>query len=150
MQLPSFLTHWVIGVGIVAALGAVPPATAIVLAKHSRPLDRATHTAGVCSDGATTFTLTSQLDNEPFAQTTFQLDSGATGQLWTITLTDNGTTYFDDLADTTTTQGTLTITTPNQSAFNTTHTIAAKAVNTANGTLCTGQVENNPPASHLK
>jgi hypothetical protein len=116
-------------------------------AAAERRLGRPVKTAGGCSDGTTTFTLKSQFDDEPFAQTVgaeFEVDSGVIGQTWQVTLTDNGVVFFDQPGDTTGPEGALNVTHPDQGAFAIAHTIVARAVNAADGAVCTGQVTDQP------
>jgi hypothetical protein len=131
--------------GLVAVACAALAGTAV--AKGGRPLGHPVDTAGVCSDGASTFTLKSQLDDDPFPQTVgaeFEVDSGVIGQAWEITLTDNGVPFFEAPVETTGPEGALNVTHPDQGAFNIAHTIAATAVNQVDGTVCTGEVTDQP------
>lgn len=104
-------------------------------------------TAGTCSDGTSTFTLKSQFDDTPFPQTVgaeFEVNSGVIGQTWDVTLTDNGAVFFDAPVDTIGPEGGLNVTHPDQGSFAIAHTIVARAVNPADGAVCTGEVVDQP------
>ena len=104
-------------------------------------------TTGTYSDGSSTYTLKSMFDDEPFPQTVgaeFQVDSDVIGQTWQVTLTDNGAAFFDAPVDTVGPEGSLNVTHPDQGSFFIAHTIVARAVNLADGTVCTGQVTDSP------
>lgn len=112
-----------------------------------RPLGRPVSTAGTCSDGTTTFTLKSMFDDDPFPQTVgaeFEVDSGIIGQAWEVTLTDNGVIFFDSIVETIGPEGAVTVTQPDQGAFNIAHKIVARAVNQTTGAVCTGTVTDQP------
>jgi len=113
----------------------------------NRRLGSPAMTAGTCSDGSSTYTLKSMFDDEPFPQTVgaeFQVDSGVIGQTWQVTLTDNDAAFFDAPVDTVGPEGSLNVTHPDQGSFSIAHTIVARAVNLADGTVCTGQVTDLP------
>jgi hypothetical protein len=128
----------------VGVLGA-PPAWA-----SGRPLGRPVSTAGVCTDGTSTFTLKSMFDDTPFPQTVgaeFQVITGVVGQTWQVTLTNNGATFFNAPVVTNTAefpQGGFNVTRPDAGSFSIAHTIVAKAVNLANGAVCSGSVTDQP------
>jgi hypothetical protein len=141
----------------VAVLGAALSATMAMgvlgtpLAQASgRPLGRPVSTAGVCTDGTSTFTLKSMFDDAPFPQTVgaeFQVITGVVGQTWQVTLTDNGATFFNAPVVTNTAefpQGGFNVTRPDAGSFSIAHTIVATAVNQANGAVCTGTVTDQP------
>lgn len=131
--------------GLVVVACAALAGTAV--AKGGRRLGPPVRTAGVCSDGTSTFTLKSQFDDDPFPQTVgaeFEVDSGVIGQIWQITLTDNGVPFYDQPVETTGPEGALNVTHPDQGAFNIAHAIVATAVNQADGTVCTGEVTDQP------
>ena len=139
------------------SMGAFALLTATVIGMASgpavhakgRPLGNPVRTSGTCSDRTSTFTLKSMFDDTPFPQTVgaeFQVNTGVVGQTWQITLTDNGATFFDAPVQTTGPEGALNVTHPNEGSFNVDHTILAKAVNSANGATCSGQV--TVPALH--
>jgi hypothetical protein len=115
-----------------------------------RPLGRPVSTAGVCTDGTSTFTLKSMFDDAPFPQTVgaeFQVITGVVGQTWQVTLTDNGATFFNAPVVTNTAefpQGGFNVTHPDAGSFSIAHTIVAKAVNLANGAVCSGTVTDQP------
>jgi hypothetical protein len=115
-----------------------------------RPLGRPVSTAGVCTDGTSTFTLKSMFDDAPFPQTVgaeFQVITGVVGQTWQVTLTDNGVTFFNAPVVTNTAefpQGGFNVTRPDAGSFSIAHTIVAKAVNLANGAVCSGTVTDQP------
>jgi hypothetical protein len=115
-----------------------------------RPLGRPVSTAGVCTDGTSTFTLKSMFDDAPFPQTVgaeFQVITGVVGQTWQVTLTDNGATFFNAPVVTNTAefpQGGFNVTRPDAGSFSIAHTIVAKAVNLANGAVCSGTVTDQP------
>ena len=132
--------------GVVASVVSAFTASPAV-AKGGRPLGRPVETAGTCSDNASTFTLKSMFDDTPFAETVgaeFEVDSGVVGQRWQVTLTDNGVTFFDAIVPTIGPEGALNVTHPDQGAFAVAHTIVARAVNLDDGTVCTGQVVDQP------
>ena len=119
------------------------------VAQAKRPLGKPVRTAGTCSDTTSTVTLKSMFDDTPFPQTVgaeFQVNTGVIGQTWQITLTDNGATFFNAAVQTTGPEGALNVTHPNQGSFNVDHTILAKAVSSADGATCSGQV--TVPALH--
>jgi hypothetical protein len=128
------------------ALGAACAAVVLIASQAragGRPLGRPVRTAGVCSDGTTTFTLKSQFDDTPFAQTAgeeFQVTSGVVGQTWQVTLFDNGIAFFDAAVQTVAPEGGLNVTHPDQASFAIAHTMSAQAVNAADGAVCAGQV----------
>lgn len=130
-----------------AAATAITAVTAASAVAKGRPLGRPVMTAGTCSDHASTFTLKSMFDDTPFPETVgaeFQVDTGVVGQRWQVTLTDNGATFFDAVVGTTGPEGALNVTHPDQGSFAVAHTIVASAVNLDDGTLCTGQVTDQP------
>jgi hypothetical protein len=136
------ITTLLIPAGLAAATLAAALTTAPAAASGRR-LGPAVKTAGPCSDGTTTFTLKSQFDDDPFPQTVgaeFEVDSGVIGQTWQVTLTDNGTVFFDEPVVTTGPEGALNVTHPDQGAFNLAHAIVATAVEADTGAVCTGQV----------
>jgi len=131
--------------GVVAS--AMAGFTASSAVAKGRPLGRPVMTAGTCSDNASTFTLKSMFDDTPFPETVgaeFQVNSGVVGQRWQVTLTDNGATFFDAIVETVGPEGGLNVTQPDQGSFAVAHTIVARAVNLDDGTLCTGQVIDQP------
>lgn len=126
----------------VACAALVPPAAA-----RGRRLGNPVMTAGTCSEGTSTFTLKSQFDDEPFPQTVgaeFEVNTGVIGQTWQVTLTDNGVVFFDAPVETVGPEGGLNVTHPDQGSFAIAHTIAAQAVNLADGARCNGQVVDQP------
>lgn len=130
-----------------AAATAITAVTAASAVAKGRPLGRPVMTAGTCSDHTSTFTLKSMFDDTPFPETVgaeFQVDTGVVGQRWQVTLTDNGATFFDAVVGTTGPEGALNVTHPDQGSFAVAHTIVASAVNLDDGTLCTGQVTDQP------
>ena len=138
---------------LAAALGATMliGAMGTPLAQASgRPLGRPVSTAGVCTDGTSTFTLKSMFDDTPFPQTVgaeFQVITGVVGQTWQVTLTDNGATFFNAPVVTNTAefpQGGFNVTRPDAGSFSIAHTIVAQAVNLANGAVCSGTVTDQP------
>jgi hypothetical protein len=129
-----------------AALGSAC-AVALLFASQARasgrPLGGPVRTAGVCSDGTSTFTLKSMFDDTPFPQTVgaeFQVTSGVVGQTWQVTLFDNGVVFFDAPVETVAPEGALNFTHPDHGSFAIAHTVAAQAVNAADGAVCAGQV----------
>lgn len=131
-----------LGAAIVYAAALAPPAAA-----SGRRLGKPVNTSGTCSDGTSTFTLKSQFDDTPFAETVgaeFQVNTGVIGQTWQVTLTDNGAVFFDAPVDTVGPEGGLNVTHPDQGSFAIAHTITAQAVNLASGAECTGQVVDQP------
>ena len=126
----------------VCAALAAPDAAA-----RGRRLGRPVKTAGMCSDGTSSFTLKSQFDDDPFAETVgaeFEVDTGVVGQTWQVTLTDNGAVFFDAPVDTIGPEGGLNVTHPDQGSFAIAHAIVAHAVNLADGAECIGQVVDQP------
>lgn len=131
-----------LGAAIVYAAALASPAVA-----SGRRLGNPVKTSGTCSDGTSTFTLKSQFDDTPFPETVgaeFQVNTGVIGQTWQVTLTDNGTVFFDAPVDTVGPEGGLNVTHPDQGSFAIAHKITAHAVNLANGAECTGQVVDQP------
>ena len=128
------------------SLAAAAACVALVVpqaAAKGRRLGDPVMTSGTCSDGTSTFTLKSQFDDTPFPQTVgaeFQVNTGVIGQTWQVTLTDNGVVFFDAPVETVGPEGGLNVTHPDQGSFAIAHTIAAQAVNLADGAECTGQV----------
>jgi len=61
-------------------------------------------------------------------------------QRWDVTLTDNGAVFFDAPIATTGPEGAFNVTHPDAGAFAIAHTIVARAVDQADGTVCTGEV----------
>jgi hypothetical protein len=136
------LTTLLLSASLAAASITTVVATVAADAKGRR-LGNPVETSGTCTDGRTTFTLKSQFDDEPFAQTVgaeFEVDSGIVGQSWDVTLTDNAVAFFAALVPTTGPEGAFNVTHPDAGAFAIDHTIAARAVNGADGTVCTGEV----------
>jgi hypothetical protein len=136
-------------VSISISLAAAAASAALVVpqaaAKGRRPPP--VMTSGPCSDGTSSFTLKSQLDDSPFPQTVgaeFEVNSGVIGQTWQVTLTDNGVVFFDAPVDTVGPEGGLNVTHPDQGSFAIAHTIVAQAVNLADGAKCIGQVTDPP------
>lgn len=110
---------------------------------RGRPLGGPVQTAGVCSDGTSTFTLKSMFDDTPFPQTVgaeFQVNTGVVGQTWQVALTDNGVIFFNAPVETVAPEGGLNVTHPDQGSFAIAHTITAQAVNLADGAVCAGHV----------
>lgn len=141
-------------VSISVSLAAAAACAALVVpqaAARGRRLGNPVMTSGACSDGTSTFTLKSQFDDTPFPQTVgaeFEVNTGVIGQTWQVTLTDNGVAFFDAPVDTIGPEGGpdggLNVTHPDQGSFAIAHTIAARAVNLADGAECTGQVVDPP------
>jgi hypothetical protein len=131
----------VLGAATVAGVFVAPRAEA----RGGRPCGPPVATAGPCSDGTSNFTLKSMFDDTPFPQGTvgaeFQVNSGVIGQTWQVTLTDNGANFFDAPVQTVGPEGGLNVTHPNQGSVIINHVITAKAVNAANGAVCTGTVQ---------
>ena len=132
---------------VTMALGTLGAPLALA---SGRPLGRPVSTAGVCTDGTSTYTLKSMFDDTPFPQTVgaeFQVITGVVGQTWQVTLTDNGATFFNAPVVTNTAefpQGGFNVTHPDAGSFSIAHTIVAKAVNLANGAVCSGTVTDQP------
>jgi len=139
--------------GIKAAALGTACAAALLFASNARasgrPLGRPVQTAGVCSDGTSTFTLKSMFDDTPFPQTVgaeFQVNTGVVGQTWQVTLTNNGVVFFNAPVETVGPEGGLNVTHPDQGSFAIAHTVTAQAVNEADGAVCFGRV--TLPALH--
>ena len=139
----------VLGAALVATL-ALGVLRAPLAEASGRRLGGAASTSGVCTDGTSTYTLKSMFDDTPFPQTVgaeFQVITGVVGQTWQVTLTDNGVTFFNAPVVTNTAefpQGGFNVTHPDAGSFSIAHTIVAKAVNLANGAVCTGTVTDQP------
>jgi hypothetical protein len=134
-------------IGLMAGFGILVSTAALA---RGRRLGDPVNTDGTCSDGTSTFTLKSQFDDTPFAQTVgaeFQVDTGIIGQTWQVTLSNNGAVFFDAPVQTVAPEGALNVTHPDQGAFSVAHTILASAVNQDGGATCTGQV-TLPALSH--
>lgn len=139
----------VLGTALTATIALGVVGTPLAQAS-GRPLGRPVSTSGVCTDGSSTFTLKSMFDDSPFPQTVgaeFQVITGVVGQTWQVTLTDNGAAFFNAPVVTNTaefSQGGFNVTRPNAGSFSIAHTIAARAVNVANGAACSGTVTDQP------
>jgi hypothetical protein len=144
-----FVKPIVLGVALSATMALSVLGTPLAQAK-GRPLGGGVSTSGTCTDGTSSFRLKSKFDDEPFPQTVgaeFEVITGVKGQVWQVTLSDNGAVYFNAPVVTDGAEfpaGGFNVTRPNAGSFSVAHTIVARAVNQANGAVCSGTVTDQP------